>query len=353
MERHSPYHLPHKTMDRRSFLKLSGLLSLGAASATILPAKAEAVKFNKDTFKISDTKAVMGTYVSMTLFHSSRDKAQEAMGRAYEEIARLTGLMNRFDSRTVLAQLNHEGYLDDIPAEMSAVISEALHYHRITSGAFDISVKPIIDLFQESFANGKDTPPDRAELNKAIRLVGAEKIELGDRIIRFKEPGMGITLDGIAKGFIVDRASEVLARYQVKDHLINAGGDIRTMGSNPDKKSWTVAIEDPEKKRHYPDVIHMTEGAIATSGNYEVYFDREKMFHHIVNPKTGMSPQLDKSVSVMADSALKADALSTSVFVMKPSDGTRLMETLPNCSCFIVSKNGKTIKSSKWNVSAI
>ncbi|MCP4574692.1 MAG: FAD:protein FMN transferase, partial [Deltaproteobacteria bacterium] len=301
-------------MNRRSFLKLSGLLGLGVTSVGILPATAETVKFNNEFYKVSETRSAMGTYVSMTLFHPSRDKAEEAMGRAFEEIDRLTGLMNRFDQATAVAQLNNEGFLNDVPPEVAEVVARALGYYQISHGTFDISVKPVIDLFKKNFAEKKTPLPENTELDKALELVGSDKIEINGRTIRFKKPGVGITLDGIAKGYIVDRASTVLGRHQVKGHLINAGGDIRTSGAGRDKKPWTVAIQDPQKKRQYPDIIHMTDGAIATSGNYEVYYDREKMFHHIVNPKTGMSPDLNASVSVLADTAMDADALSTSVF---------------------------------------
>ena len=163
---------------------------------------------------------------------------------------------------------------------------------------------------------------------------------------------MGITLDGIAKGYIIDRASEVLTHRGITDHLINAGGDIRTMGTNREKRPWTVAIQDPRKKRRYPDVVSMTDGAIATSGNYEVYFDREKMFHHIVDPVTGRSPELSASVSVMAPTATDAAALSTSVFVMNPRRGTRFIDRLAGCECFIITGDGAHFRSGGWNHSA-
>jgi len=352
MKKHNPLSQTHETMNRRAFLKLSGLLGLGVTSVSILPATAETVKFDNKTYKVSETRPAMGTYVSMTLFHSSRDKAEEALGYAFEEIGRLTGLMNRFDHATAVAQLNNEGFQNDIPPEVAEVVASSLNYYQISHGTFDISVKPVIDLFQKNFAERKTTLPDNTELDKALKLVGSDKIELKGRTIRFKKPGVGITLDGIAKGFIVDRASKVLAQHQVKDHLINAGGDIRTSGSNRDKKHWTVAIQDPQKKKEYPDVIHMTEGAIATSGNYEVYFDREKMFHHIVDPKTGMSPHSSASVSVLADTAMNADALSTSVFVMKPAAGIKFINSIPNCECLVMSRTGKIIKTPGWQSSA-
>jgi thiamine biosynthesis lipoprotein len=326
---------------------------LALASGGIVPAAVEAVKFNRKMYKVSRTRLAMGTFVSMTLIHPSKEEAQEAMGLAFEEIDRLTGLMNRFDGATALTQLNSDGFLKETPPEVSAVVARSLDYSRITDRAFDISVKPVIDLFRNKFAGEKSGPPEEKELKQALDLVGSDKIEIKGRTIRFKKPGMGITLDGIAKGYIVDKASKILASHQIKNHLINAGGDIRTMGARRDKEPWTIAIQDPQKKKEYPDVIRMNDGAIATSGNYEVFFDREKMFHHIVNPKTGLSPELSSSVTVLADTAMDADALSTSVFVMNPDTGVRFIDSLPGCECLVMAKGGKLVKSTGWKNVAI
>ena len=113
------------------------------------------------------------------------------------------------------------------------------------------------------------------------------------------------------------------------------------------------AIQDPLKRKSYPDVVQMKDGAIATSGNYEVYFDQEKMFHHIVDPKTGFSPHLSTSVSIMASTTMEADALSTSVFVMGPEQGTRFINALSTCQSLIISKNGTLSKSKGWKSAAI
>ena len=341
------------TLNRRSFLKLSGLLGLGLASTGILPASAEAVKFNRKTYKVSKTRLAMGTFVSMTLIHFSRDKAEEAMGQAFQEIERLTRSMSRFDEATAVARLNSDGFLKDAPPEVFEVIAGAMDYYRLTHQAFDISVKPVVDLFRKNFAQGNSRSPDGIELRQALDLVGSDMIELKGRSIRFKKPGMGITLDGIAKGYIVDSASKVLTRHQIKNYLINAGGDIRAMGSRSDKKAWSVAIQDPKKEKQYPDIIRLTDAAIATSGNYEVYFDREKMFHHIVDPRTGLSPRLSSSVSVTAHTAMGADALSTSVFVIEPTNANRFINSLPGCECLVIARGGRTFKSSGWKSVAI
>ena len=336
-------------MNRRSFLKLSGLLGLGAASIGIAPVKSEAVRFNKKLFKVSRTSLAMGTFVSMTLVHPSRDQAEEAMGLAFSEIDRLAKLLSRYDDTTAVGQLNKEGYLKDVPPEIHVVVTRALTHYRKTRGAFDITVKPIVDLFKEKFKGRKKTAPTPAEMEQALALIGANKIEVKGGSIRFKQPGMGITLDGIGKGFIVDQASALLSRKKIDNYLVNAGGDIRTRGTRADRKPWKVAIQDPSLKgKNYPDIVRMTDGAVATSGNYEIYFDHEKMFHHIVNPGSGLSPKLSSSVSVLAETTMEADALSTSVFVMEPDHGTAFINSLENCEALVITHEGTHVKSRGW-----
>jgi thiamine biosynthesis lipoprotein len=222
----------------------------------------------------------------------------------------------------------------------------------VSQGCFDITVKPVVDLFRDKLGGEEKVKPTEKELAEALKLVGSGKIRLEERAVFFQQPGMGITLDGIAKGYIVDRASQILTELGIENHLINAGGDIRTRGSKADNKPWTVAIQDPSKRNNYPDIIHMRDGAVATSGDYEIYFDREKMFHHIVDPETGHSPELSTSVSVLASTTMEADALSTSVFVMTPTEGTALINGMPNCECLVVAKDGKMSKSNGWGSKA-
>ncbi|MEE4166439.1 MAG: FAD:protein FMN transferase, partial [Desulfocapsaceae bacterium] len=173
-------------------------------------------------------------------------------------------------------------------------------------------------------------------------------IRLNGTTISFAKEHMQVTLDGIAKGYIVDRASDILKTKGVENHLVNAGGDIRTSGTAARGKRWTVAIQDPGKTGGYPDVITMSDGAIATSGNYEVFYDQEKVFHHIVNPFTGRSPQLSASVSVTARTVMEADALSTAVFVLEPDSGIAFINRRTNCEGFVISRDGQSFHSSGW-----
>ena len=127
-----------------------------------------------------------------------------------------------------------------------------------------------------------------------------------------------------------------------------AGGDIRTAGTRDHKQPWTIAVQDPAKKGLFPDTIHLTDAAVATSGSYEVYFDRDKLFHHIVNSTSGRSPNTSMSVSVIAPSAMAADALATGVFVMEPHRGIEFIDSLPGYEGLIVDAAGLQFKSTGW-----
>ncbi|MEN8256814.1 MAG: FAD:protein FMN transferase [Thermodesulfobacteriota bacterium] len=337
----------HCDEQRRSFIKTAGLLGLGAASATLLPAqRAEAVLFGNKEYKVSKTRLTMGTYVAMTAIHPSRDEAEHAFGLAFAEIDRLNKLLSRYDVDSPIYQLNNKGALNKAPQEILELVARSLYYHGQTNGAFDITVKPLIDLYKENFATGNK--PSEAQIQAALKNVGTGHLRFAGGNISFNNSEMGITLDGIAKGYIVDRASEILTRNGISNHLINAGGDIRTNGSAAKGKPWTIAVQDPAKNKEYPDVITMMSGAIATSGNYEIFYDNEKMFHHIIDSRTGYSPELSASVTVQAPTVMDADALSTSVFVMQPTAGVNFINGQHGCECFVVEAGGTTHKSLGW-----
>ena len=334
---------------RRSLLKLSGLLGVSTMAAALLPPEsAEALLFGRKQYKVSQTRLAMGTFVAMTAMHHSRDQVQEAMGQAFDEVSRLSRMLSRQQSLSPVAELNRTGVLHEVPKEVREVVSRSLFFHRETGGSFDITVKPLIDLYQSSFTAG--STPTEAQIAPVLALIGSSNIRIDGRAIKLAAEGMGITLDGIAKGYIVDRASEILAGYGIENHLINAGGDIRVSGSPAAGRKWRVAIQDPGTGAGYPDIFEMTAGAVATSGNYEVYYDREKMFHHIVNGVSGLSPHLSSSVSVLAPTVMEADALSTAVFVLEPQAGIALIDRQPGRACYVVRRDGTARASAGWPV---
>ena len=340
--------MSNKGIHRRSFIKTFGLLGCGLASGGLLPLSSGIAGANGKPERFTDTRLAMGTYVSIILIHPLEKNAKEAVDAAFEEIDRLSRLMTRFDDESPIGRLNREGRLEDAHPDLIEVISEAIKYYRLTGGAFDISIKPVIDLFKEKFSGERAEYPKEKEIKNAINLVGSDKIEIKGRNIGFNKPGMGITLDGIAKGYIVDKVSTIFLGLDIANHLINAGGDVKAVGHRTDGRPWKVGIQDPMKKKEYLDTISLTDAAVATSGNYENYFDDEKVFHHIANPKTGLSPVLNSSASVIAPAAAEADALATGLMVMDPNDGINFIDSMPDREALIISREGRMKRSKGW-----
>ena len=339
--------------------RLAALLDMGFERVEPPPQTTESARLDAHTWKVSQIAPAMGGFVAITALHGSRDLADEAIGRAFEEMHRLIGLLNRFDAASALSCLNDAGRLTGAPPELVEVVGQGLTHYRISGGAFDITVKPIIDLYRDRRTYEPIEPPGAARLKEALELVGPDRMAVGGRDIAFRRAGMGVTLDGIAKGYIVDAIAATLERHGAASYLVNAGGDIRTAGTRGDARPWTVAVRDPEDRavswdseawagHGSSDTIQLTDGAVATSGSYETYFDRERLSHHIVHGRTGASPRRAVSVTVTAPTAMQADALATAAFVLGPRAGVRLIDTLPACACLIIDRDGRRIRSRQW-----
>ncbi len=334
------------TMDRRTFLKYSGMLGVGVAAGGLMPLS-ECVAFNRKLYKVTRTRLAMGTFVAVTVMHPSRSEADDVIGRAFNEMDRVSRILNRYNSSSAIGTLNRDGYLADIPTEVADVVGRSLHFYKVSDGAFDMTVKPLVDLYKDHFAAHGKAPAD-SDVANVMKLVDGNAVRFDGKTIRLAKEGMGITLDGIAKGYVIDCGARVLQSQGIKHGLINAGGDIRAIGGKDTDTPWRVAVQKPEKDGSYADVVTMVDGAIATSGNYEVYFDKEKLFHHIVSPKTGRSPLESNSVTVLASNVMDADALSTSVFVLEPAVGKGFIERMPQTECLILTSSEKKIASSGW-----
>jgi FAD:protein FMN transferase len=339
----------------------AALVGLGFRRVAPGPGAMESLSVGGGRHKMTWSRPAMGTLVTLTAIHRSRELSEDAAGRAFQEMDRLVALLSRYESSSALSVLNREGVLRSPPPELRAVVSGALRFHAVSKGAFDPTVRPLVDLFRARMGTVGEPPAVRApageadilthpdhELLHALDLVDARKVKLRRHAIRFNRQGMGMTLDGIAKGYVVDRMAEILTRRGLEDFLIDAGGDIRSAGRREDGRPWQVAVQDPAKEGVFPDLIGLTDGAVATSGSYEICFDRDRTRHHIVSGRTGASPQQSRSVSVVAPTTLAADALATAVFVMGCRAGVALVDSLPQCACLVVDHLGRTLSSARW-----
>ena len=344
--------------------KLAVLLEMGFERVEAPPATTESVRTDADTYRVSQIRPAMGSFMAITVLHTSQGLAEEAIGFAFAEMDRLIGLLNRFDAASALSYLNDTGNIEGAPPELVEVVARGLGYHGISGGAFDITVKPLVDLFRDASTYEAVGNPSDRELEEMLAVVGPQHIDLRGRDIRFKRLGAGITLDGIGKGYIVDRIANTIVSQGVTRFLINAGGDIRTSGTRGGDKPWTIAVRDPDDlapswesaawsngddpNGRFPDLIELVDGGVATSGSYEVYFDRERLSHHIVHGASGRSPACATSVTVTASNTMEADALATAVFVLGPQQGTRLIDARPGCECLTINRDGDRFYSRGW-----
>lgn len=328
--------------------KLSALADLGFQRVEPTPLRATTYRIDRHTYRITWSRPAMGTSISASVVSRSRTRAEEGLGRAFGEMDRLIAVLSRFDPTSPVWALNHDGAIDHPPTELALLVHRAMSYYRISAGAFDITVKPLVDLFRDRLCQTVAREPSDGELAETLERVGAEHVEITDRAIRFARPDMGITLDGIAKGFIVDRMSDALVRHGLNNHLINAGGEIKTAGTKEHGQPWTVAVESPWARGDWRDAVHPGGGAVATSGSYEIAFNQERSYHHIVSARTGKSPVCNASVTVVAPSTMAADALATSVFGMTPETGIRFLDGLPRCAGLIIGSDGTQHRSRDW-----
>lgn len=301
-------------INRRSFLKLAGVAGAAAALPLASPAIGLA-GLGRKQHVAQQTRMMMGTLVSITVVDASPALAQDAMLQAFASIDGLSPIFDRHNSGGLVATLNASGRIGEMPPALRQVLTLCQSVQRASNGAFDISVAPVVDAYKNSFAATGRAPSDEVIQHALDAMGGVQFSASGMSLTR---QGAGVTLDGVAKGFMVDQGLAAAAKAGAKHVLINAGGDIGVLGDRGNGQPWRVAISDPDNPTTPKMVINMTQGAVATSGNYEVYFDSEKLYHHIVNPANGACPRSDASVSVRAGSAAMADALSTACFVMEP-----------------------------------
>lgn len=293
--------------------------------------------------RVERSRPMMGTMVEITALGPDRDLCDRSVEQAFQEIEAVDRLMSSFKGDSQVSQLNRLAgktwmVLDP---EVLDVLEAAVLYSRLSEGAFDITVGPLLRLW--GFYRDKGHLPSTQEIGQARSRVNYRDIEIDQPKgrARLKKPGMAIDLGAIAKGYAVDKAVEALKKKGIRKGLVNAGGDLYAFGRPEEKAPWLIGLQHPREREKVATVLEVEDRAVATSGNYERYFVlKGKRYTHILDPRTGWPIQGMASVTVMADSAMKADALATSVFVLGPQRGLALLNRLPGVEGIIVAEEG-------------
>lgn len=277
-------------------------------------------------------RLLMGTVVTLTIPTDDAELARSAAEQAFAAMERIEQCMSTYRAESELSQLNRAAASEAVPvsADLFTVISAALDYARLTDGAFDVTVGPAMEAW--GFVSRKWRVPGAEELEHLRKIVGYELVRLdgGQHSVHFARDGVAVDLGGIAAGYAVDAARHVLEEAGVADAMINAGGDIYVMGGQPGQGTWNVGIRHPFDDGRLLTTIAVTNRAVATSGNANRSFMRDGvMYGHILDPRTLLPARGVVSSTVIAPTAIMADALATGVFVLGPDEGLRLLNRLP------------------------
>ena len=262
----------------------------------------------------------MGTLGEVAVVHKDEKYAQGAIDAAFQELRRVESLLTWFrpDSEIGRANLSAFSGPQNVSSETSGVLRSALRWAEVTDGAFDPCLGRAVALWD---VGNRTRPPDSEAVHRFARRGLFKSLELGESggqdVVVFHEEDMGIDLGGIGKGYGVDRAVEVLRSWGIQNALVNVGGDLYALGVSEDGDPWKVGVRSPDDPKALATTLEMTDRAVATSGDYQQFFEHGgRRYHHLLDPTTGAPSQARlRSVTVAAESCMAADAGATTAFV--------------------------------------
>lgn len=314
---------------------LTAAMMLTALTGLVGCAAREAKKHTRFLF-------LMDTQVDITYYHPSAQVAQTDIGEIFAEMQRLEKILSRQAAGSDLHRINEAAGKEavEVNPETIFVLRRALEFAELSDGAFDPTIAPLLEVW--GFGGDFPAVPAPQELSRARELVNYRLVEIDAEkgSVFLPVPGMRLDLGGIAKGYIVDRGQESV-RELASASFINAGGDISIRGRKPSEEDWRVAVQHPDNPDRFMAIITMEEGSVATSGDYQRYFEAEgQRYHHILDPHTGMPALELSSVTVVAADTMTADALSTAIFVLGMEKGIALVESLPGVDAILMDNSG-------------
>lgn len=283
---------------------------------------------------------IMGTRVTVELWHEDPEQAQQAIRAVMDEMQRINRLMSPYIDDSNLSRINREASKTPVETdpELLQLIMRSMEISELTNGAFDITFASAGHLYDYR----KGQRPDEQQIAAALPSISYKHIQVDPEAgtVRFDRQGVKIDLGGIAKGYAVDLSLQVLADRGIEHAIVTAGGDSRVLGEHQGRP-WTVGIRAPRDPDAVIAILPLVDSAISTSGDYERFFIEDGVrYHHILNPATGHSVDTVRSASVIGPDATTTDALSTSVFVLGTRKGLALVDSLPEIEAVIVDSNG-------------
>jgi FAD:protein FMN transferase len=295
--------------------------------------------------------AAMGSDLRLTAWTGDDGAARAAFDAATREFERLDALMSVWRPGSDVLRINDAAGARAVAVspEVREALRAARQVSEWTDGKFDVTFGPLADLWKFDHQNEDHSLPADDLVRARLPLVDYRQIEIDDRAgtVFLRRSGMRVHLGGIGKGYAVERVVAILRRAGLADFMIQAGGDLYVAGRK-DGRPWRLGINDPRG----PDgksfaTLDLVDSTFSTSGDYARFFIKDSVrYHHIIDPSTGQPARGCRSVTIVADSPLLADGLSTGVFLLGPDAGMALIERLPDVEGVIVSAKNEVLVSS-------
>lgn len=283
---------------------------------------------------------IMGTYWIVKTLHGDPALREDIQ----KELDSINSKMSTYLPASELSLFN--AHQDSTPYPFSAetieVIRAAQKISTHSAGAFDITIKPLVDLWGFG-ANKSTTPPSEEARKSAMEQVGYTLLTINTNTIQKKHPLLALDLSAIAKGYAVDQVALLLEQKGHTNYMVDIGGELKAKGKNAKDRYWRIGIETPDAERGaYTDIIELRDMAIATSGDYRNYYEQDgKRISHTIDARTGMPITHNlASVSVLHTSAMMADAWATTLSVVGPHEALKLADT-HNLNVMLIVRNKK------------
>ncbi len=299
---------------------------------------------NKEKQEILIEGKTMGTFFHIKVVTSKgTGKLEEKIKQRLKEINRS---MSTFDPDSEISRFNRISDTETcfpVSQDFMNVMTVAAELYRVTEGAWDGTVDPLVNLWGFGRKTKKDGLPEAGEIQAVLLHVGFHLIEISAQGLRKTDPAVTLDLASIAKGYGVDAVAKVIAESGIKDFLVEIGGEIYASGLRLDGKKWRIGINRPKTDAAFDDVYKAADlhnKGFATSGDYRNFFMMDgKRYSHVIDPRTGYAvSNRVVSASVIAETCTFADGLATALMVMGAEKGTELVSRLANVECLIITE---------------
>lgn len=305
----------------------------GARRGASLEARGQEASPHGQLIRYENSHQSMGTEFTVAVYGRDADFLAEAVEQVFREIDRLDQQMSNYKAESELSEINREAASQDVLVEpnLFALLQKSLAFSEETDGAFDITVGPLMKAW--GFFRDQGRVPSEAELRQVLERVGYRHVKLDParRTVRFDEPGIELDLGGIAKGYAVDRAVDILREDGITSALVSGGmSSIYALGAPPGEKGWKITLRDPFDEKKAADVVYLRDFSVSTSGDYVRFFKLGgKTYSHIMDPHSGMPVENMLSTTVFAASTTDSDALSK-LYVLGVERSRRFLAKQPN-----------------------